>query len=61
MIMTLIISAIATLRGIGFAPEYFRVWIEAWLLSWLVAYPVMLFVLPITRNIVAKLVEPPSR
>ncbi len=59
MIMTLIISAIATLRGVGPVPDFFGIWLEAWLLSWLVAYPVILFVLPFSRKIVAKLVEPP--
>ena len=59
MIMTCIISAIATLSGVGLVPGVLGIWLEAWVLSWLVAYPVILFVLPFSRKIVANLVEPP--
>lgn len=58
VMMTFIVSGVATLRGIGLAPDFFTIWMQAWGLSWLVAFPTMLVVLPIVRRIVVKLVEP---
>lgn len=58
-LMTIIVSGISTLNAIGFAPGWGGKWFSAWLLSWAVAFPVMVFVLPVARRIVANFVETP--
>ncbi len=61
VIMTFVVSAIATLRSLGPVPEALKVWPTAWALSWLVAFPTLLLVLPLVRRIVGLIVEPPPR
>lgn len=55
--MTCLVSAISTLRGLGFSHDFFRVWPGAWAVSWLIAFPALLLVLPLVRRIVTLLVE----
>lgn len=56
--MSLIVSAVATLRAIGLTPAFVDVWIGAWLTAWLVAFPVVLVAAPLTRRAVLRLVQP---
>ena len=58
LLMTFVVSTIATLRALGPGPDFFAAWPGAWMLSWLVAFPVLLLVLPLVRRIVAWLVAP---
>jgi hypothetical protein len=58
VMMTFIVSAIATLRSVGLTPDVHWVWLGAWGMSWLVAFPTLLLVLPLVRRIVGRLVEP---
>ena len=57
ILMTCIVSAISTLRGVGFAPNFVHVWLSAWLISWLVGFPTLLLVLPVVRRATAALVR----
>jgi Protein of unknown function (DUF2798) len=57
LFMTCIVSAISTLRSIGFAPNFFSVWPVAWAMSWCVAFPVLMVVQPLVNRIVGALVE----
>ncbi len=59
MLMTIIVSGISTVNALGLTPGWTALWFKAWLLSWAVAFPVMVFVLPIARRIVARFVLPP--
>lgn len=59
LMMTCIVSGIATVNSIGFADGFFGKWMQAWGLSWIVAFPIMMFVLPVVRRIVIIFVEPP--
>lgn len=59
MLMTIVVSGISTVNAIGLAPGWTGLWFRSWLLSWAVAFPVMVFVLPIARRLVAQFVEPP--
>lgn len=61
VMMTFVVSLIATVRGIGLSPEFTSIWLGSWLISWIVAFPTLLVVLPLVRRIVAMLVEPPAR
>lgn len=57
-LMTLIVSAISTLRVLGPTPAFLQSWPGAWGLSWLIAFPVLLLVLPVVRRLTALLVAP---
>ena len=61
VLMTFVVSAIATARSLGFGPDFLATWPTAWALSWVVAFPTLLLVLPVVRRIVALLVEAPAR
>ena len=58
LLMTFIVSAIATLRSVGLTPDVHWVWLGAWGMSWLVAFPTLLLVLPLVRRVVGRMVEP---
>jgi len=58
-LMSLIVSGISTVRSIGFVPELFGRWMGNWSISWATAFVVVLFVLPLVRWIVSRVVEPP--
>lgn len=55
--MSLLVSGIATARAVGFDQALLAAWASAWLSSWLVAYPVVLVMAPLTRKLVARLIE----
>lgn len=57
VLMTCLVSLIATLRSVGPTAELLRLWPGSWLLSWAVALPVTLLVLPVVRRMTAALVE----
>ena len=59
MIMSCLVSFIATLRAVGFSDRLFGKWLQSWGLSWLVAFPVVLLVLPLVRRISTLIVEKP--
>ncbi len=61
VVMTFVVSAIATLRNLGLSPTFPAAWMTAWGLSWIVAFPVLLGILPIVRRVVGLLVEPAPR
>lgn len=61
VMMTFVVSGIATLRSLGPTPEFLRTWPGAWGLSWVVAFPTLLLLLPLVRRIVGLVVEPASR
>lgn len=58
-IMTCLISAISTLRGVGFAPGVLHLWLGSWGVSWLIAFPTLMAVLPVVRRLTGKFVEMP--
>lgn len=49
--MTLVVSAVSTLRGVGATPEFLPIWLSSWGLSWLVAFPTVLAILPLVRRL----------
>lgn len=60
VLMTFVVSGIATIRSLGLGPDFLATWPAAWGLSWLVAFPTLLLVLPLVRRVVAALVEVPA-
>jgi membrane protein implicated in regulation of membrane protease activity len=60
-LMSLLVSGISTLKALGPGPDLFAVWMGNWAFSWAVAFPSVLFVAPLTRRLVARIVaEPPQ-
>lgn len=57
-LMSAIVSAIATVRTVGFAPDLVSVWAGSWATSWAVAFPTVLVVAPLTRRVVGALTRP---
>ncbi|MDZ4077385.1 MULTISPECIES: DUF2798 domain-containing protein [Hydrocarboniphaga] len=51
-LMSLIVSAIATVRVLGFDASFASAWLPAWFMAWAVAFPTVLVIAPITRKIV---------
>ena len=60
LLMTCLVSLIATLRSAGLTPELLRLWPGSWALSWLVAFPVTLLVLPVVKRLTSALVDVPE-
>ncbi|MDR6816484.1 cellulose synthase/poly-beta-1,6-N-acetylglucosamine synthase-like glycosyltransferase [Neorhizobium sp. 2083] len=58
ILMTFVVSGVATLKNLGFSPEFLPSWMSAWLVSWLIAFPTLLGALPVTRRIVQFIVRP---
>lgn len=58
-LMSLLVSAISTLRAAGPGADWSVLWMGAWLTAWLIAFPVVLVVAPLTRRIVQCLVRQP--
>lgn len=56
-LMSFVVSGIATLRVTGLAPGFTGLWFGAWLTAWVFAYPVVLFVAPVARRIVGRMVD----
>lgn len=61
VLMTFIVSFIATVKNLGLQAELPHNWMTAWGLSWLVAFPTLLLVQPAVRRIVGWLCEAPAR
>ena len=57
-LMSCMVSGITTARALGLSGGFFVEWMGAWANSWLFAFPVVLFVAPITRKLVARMVRP---
>jgi len=56
--MTGVISAISTVRNIGFDASFFEMWPSAWLLSWVIAFPTLVLVLPVVKRIISAITKP---
>lgn len=57
ILMTIVVSFISTLRGVGWIEGFGRIWFGAWWMSWIVAFPTLLMVLPLVRRLTAALVR----
>lgn len=57
-LMSFVVAGISTLRATGLVPGFLGMWIGAWLTAWLVAFPIVLFVAPLARRLVQRLLKP---
>lgn len=58
IIMTMVVSAVATWRNLGMGADFPTHWLPAWAMSWMIAFPTLLLALPLTRRLVRLLVCP---
>lgn len=56
-LMSFVVSGIATLRVTGLVAGFPGLWFGAWLTAWVFAYPVVLFVAPVARRIVSRMMD----
>ena len=57
IMMSAIVSFIATLKVMGFSSDLLSHWLQAWGISWIVAFPVLFVVLPLVRKLAGMVVE----
>ncbi|RZI95782.1 MAG: DUF2798 domain-containing protein [Rubrivivax sp.] len=57
VIMTCVVSLVATLRTAGWIDGMVRLWLGSWALSWVIAFPVLIFILPTVRRVTAMVVD----
>ena len=55
IIMSCVVSGLATLNAAGLDDGFAALWLAAWYKSWIVAFPTILVVAPLTRRLVARL------
>jgi len=55
IIMSCVVSGVATLNAAGLDDGFAALWLAAWHKSWIVAFPTILVVAPLTRRLVARL------
>lgn len=60
-LMSFVVSGIATLRLTGLVAGFPGLWFGAWLTAWVFAFPVVLFVAPVARRIVSRMVVSEGR
>ncbi len=56
-LMSFVVSGIATLRVTGLVPGFPGLWLGAWLTAWVFAFPVVLFIAPVARRIVSRMMD----
>lgn len=57
MMMSLVVSGIATLLNVGPVAGFLAFWMKAWLPSWAIAFPTVLIAAPAARRILRSLVK----
>lgn len=53
LLMSAVVSFIATWRGIGMSDQFTGTWLGSWFMSWLIAFPALLLFQPVVRRLVA--------
>ena len=61
LLMSCIVSFVATAKALGLAPDLVTSWLKALGISWVVAFPTVLVVLPIVRRLASLVVETPGQ
>jgi hypothetical protein len=58
LIMTFLVSGVATVRAIGFSDAMWGKWLSSWMIAWAVAFPTMLLMMPVVRRLLLRVIEP---
>ncbi len=59
-LMSFVVSGVSTFRNAGPVDGFLNLWMGAWLPSWFVAFPVVLLVAPLARQLVNLLIAAPA-
>ena len=59
ILMSCIVSGVATFHSIGITPDFLSIWMSGWGFSWMIAFPALLVVLPIARRLAMMVVDTP--
>lgn len=57
-LMSFVVAGISTFRAVGLVETFVGLWIGAWLTAWVVAFPIVLFVAPLARRVVQRVLAP---
>ena len=57
-LMSFVVAGISTFRAVGLIDGFAGMWVGAWLTAWAVAFPIVLFVAPLARRVVQRLLAP---
>ena len=55
-LMSLLVSGISTFRAVGPVTDFLPLWVSAWLTAWLVAFPAVVLIAPLARQVVQRLI-----
>lgn len=54
VVMTMVVSGVSTLRGIGLSEAFLHVWLASWFMSWIIAFPTLLILMPVVRAVTGR-------
>nr|WP_286049764.1 DUF2798 domain-containing protein [Rheinheimera sp. KL1] len=57
IVMTFVISIVTSGISLGFSDFTLLRWLSAWGISWLIAFPTLLMVLPIVRELTKRIIK----
>nr|WP_269473370.1 DUF2798 domain-containing protein [Hydrogenovibrio marinus] len=57
LFMSFLMSGVISYMNVGLPENFLKVWFHAWWTAFVIAFPIVLFVAPMVRRIVNKLVR----
>lgn len=60
LFMSFWMSAVISFINVGWIENFVYIWLHAWWIAFVVAFPSVIFVAPMVRKVVGKLVQSPS-
>jgi len=55
--MSFLMSLVVSYINVGFVPDFLFIWMRAWAASFAISLPIVVFVFPIAKKIVDRLLE----
>jgi len=56
LVMTFLVSGVATFQAIGFGGDALLKWMSSWMFSWAIAFPTMFFLMPVVRRLLLQVI-----
>lgn len=50
-LMSFIMSGAITFINLGFADNFFSIWVHAWIVAYIIAFPTILIIFPLARKL----------
>lgn len=57
LVMTFLVSGVATIRALGLVEGVLSKWAESWMFSWCIAFPTMFLLMPVVRRALTRVIE----